>query len=780
MFTIYADGQLLYSNGLQETNTILTPTLKLEVGKAGSLDFVMLPGHYLYNVIDKLKTKVVAFMDETEIFRGRVLNWETDFYKQRTVYCEGNLAYLLDSLQPPRRTTMTVSAYLQEIVNEHNLQVGIEKQFTLGSVIITGGNTAVEFENTSFRDTRSAIDSELIGVYGGFLRTRTVGTVTYLDYIQNYGSSATQKLEFGSNILDMSQSLSSTEIFTVLLPTGDSVETTPGIPPLPVTIESVNGGSKLIEHLDGISKFGRIVHTENFSGITDPAALKAAGEAYIARVYTEPYLTYNIKALDLHLLDTDIQQFAVGHLIRIVSPPHGVDVNLTCLSISYDMENVENTELIIGPLLDIPGGPASLSSGQSLSSAVGAAMGGASGSGGRLGQAYKFYTEGDDWAKIQAKKIELIGETITLQSGSLATHGTLITQNKDAIILEAATRDTLGQTLNSALTVEAGRITAEVTRAKGKEDEISGKLTVEADKITAEVGRSIGKENELSGRITVTEGQIDLRVTKEGIITAINIAPGTVTINADKVNVPGIITAGAIAVQGDISAANARFDNLVAGNTTASRILAYSMGVNGTLTAGKFETSGIVVGSELQGTNIYGGTIYLGGVSIGPRISSLESDASYFDTNITNLWDNFLGYSPTSHNHSGVYAPVHSHPYATETAYTNLANATASALAGKLATGGKAADSDLLDGYHASSFALAHTHPYSASNHDHAGVYDVVGHGHAANRSKTVVTDIILTSSKTTVRNSTNSGTVQVIGTVGISKTTSTIGYYAD
>ena len=183
MFTIYADGQLLYSNGLQETNTILTPTLKLEVGKAGSLDFVMLPGHYLYNVIDKLKTKVVAFMDETEIFRGRVLNWETDFYKQRTVHCEGNLAYLLDSLQPPRRTTMTVSAYLQEIVNEHNLQVGIEKQFTLGSVIITGGNTAVEFENNSFRDTRSAIDSELIGVYGGFLRTRTVGTVTLFGLI---------------------------------------------------------------------------------------------------------------------------------------------------------------------------------------------------------------------------------------------------------------------------------------------------------------------------------------------------------------------------------------------------------------------------------------------------------------------------------------------------------------------------------------------------------------------------------------------------------------------
>ena len=113
---------------------------------------------------------------------------------------------------------------------------------------------------------------------------------------------------------------------------------------------------------------------------------------------------------------------------------------------------------------------------------------------------YINFTEGDDWAKIQAKKIELIGETITLQSGSLATHGTLITQNKDAIILEAATRDTLGQTLNSALTVEAGRITAEVTRAKGKEDEISGKLTVEADKITAEVGRAIGKENELSGK----------------------------------------------------------------------------------------------------------------------------------------------------------------------------------------------------------------------------------------------------------------------------------------
>ena len=418
MFKVYADGEILYSSGYQaEGVQCSTPTCSLETGKAGAVDFVMMPNHYLYSKIKKLKTKVTVYLDGILIFNGRILNWTIDFFNRANVHCEGDLAYLLDSLQPPRVTTMTVDAYFGAIIDEHNLQVADSgKGFTKGVVSSSFSSKEVKLTDTSYRDTRATIDSDLIGFNGGFLRTRTVGDITYLDYLTEYNSPTTQSLQFGMNILDLTENEDAMELYTVLLPTGDAVKSeVEGEPDLPLTIESVNDGSKFLEKIDGVAKYGRIVHTENFPGATTPETLLGAANDFFNRSYQDPGKTLTVKALDLHLLNLSLTQFLLGQTINVYSPNHEIDINECVIGIKYDLENVENTELTIGSIADVskPGLSKEGKAG-SLTDTVGEKLKGPSG--GKLGQAYKHITEGDDWLKLEAKRIDILAEYILMMA----------------------------------------------------------------------------------------------------------------------------------------------------------------------------------------------------------------------------------------------------------------------------------------------------------------------------------------------------------------------------
>lgn len=91
--------------------------------------------------------------------------------------------------------------------------------------------------------------------------------------------------------------------------------------------------------------------------------------------------------------------------------------------------------------------------------------------------------------------------------------------------------------------------------------------SLEEDPVTGDLKEVL--DNAYS-QIYASKEEINLKVSKDGIITAINIAPGLVTIDAEKLNITGIVTAGGLALDGDLSALNASFSNLVSGTTKAA------------------------------------------------------------------------------------------------------------------------------------------------------------------------------------------------------------------
>ena len=358
MFYIYANGKSIYQP-MDNTLSLFAPKLTLEMGKAGSLQFQIPPNNKYYNAPPQLTTTITVEMDDTEIFRGRVLTNNRNFNNIRTIYCEGDLAYLVDSVQKAEKYDGKAHALFRKIIAAHNARVEASKQFTVGNitvedrdVLLTGKSDDIQDAETGkfdykqiainsiadeWQNTFEFIETCLIDYTGGYLRTRRQNGVTYVDLLADYGTTTTQDIEFGKNLLDLTEEVSAEDVFTVLIPLGDEN----------LTIESVNNGSDELVDAAAVARYGRIVKTHVFDSVNEPSTLLENGRRYLASNVNVP-MTITVKAVDMHLVDPNASPIFVGDKVHVTSVPHGMLDTLTCTKIEYDIENPANNTYTFG------------------------------------------------------------------------------------------------------------------------------------------------------------------------------------------------------------------------------------------------------------------------------------------------------------------------------------------------------------------------------------------------------------------------------------------------
>lgn len=358
MFYIYANGKSIYQP-MDDTLSLFSPKLTLEMGKAGSLQFSIPPSNKYYHSLQQLTTVITAEMDDIEIFRGRVLTNTRNFNNIRTIYCEGDLAYLVDSVQKGEKYEGKVHDLFRRIIAAHNARVEAAKRFTVGKitvenrdVVIAGQSAEIEDAETGKFDYKQIainsiadewqtsfdyIESCLINYVGGYLRTRRSGNTTYIDYLKDYDSTAVQEIEFGKNMLDLTEEVSAEDVFTVLIPLGDEN----------LTIASVNNGSDELVDAAAVARYGRIVKTHVFDSVTSPSTLLENGKRYLASNVNVP-ITITVKAVDMHLVDPNTSGIFIGDKVHVNSVPHDLVGYLTCTRIEYDMENPANNTYTFG------------------------------------------------------------------------------------------------------------------------------------------------------------------------------------------------------------------------------------------------------------------------------------------------------------------------------------------------------------------------------------------------------------------------------------------------
>ena len=321
MFRIYSDGMLLYHSNLENLQ-IFNPSLELELNKTGSFDFTIRPNHPRYSLIQKLKSIITVFQDDYMLFRGRVLDDEIGFHNEKNIFCEGDFAFLLDSILRPFSFTGTVAEFIAYVLTLHNAQVDSSKQFQAGNITVEG---YITYDTKEYLTTKETLEKAVFEPYGGYFRTRFEDGVAYLDYLSEINLLSPQKIEFGKNLIDLKRIRKGADIATVVIPLGAIIKDENGNDTEDrLTIASVNGGADFIQDSDAIAQFGTIVKSVIFEDVTDAEDLKGKGQAYLADAVNQ-WETIELTAADLATMNKDITSFHLGTQVRVTSKPHNLD-----------------------------------------------------------------------------------------------------------------------------------------------------------------------------------------------------------------------------------------------------------------------------------------------------------------------------------------------------------------------------------------------------------------------------------------------------------------------
>ena len=364
MYRVYCDGLTLYNSNL-ESLKFFNPSLELELNKTGSFLFTVYPDHPQYNSIKKLRSIITVFQDDYLIFRGRVLDDEIGFYNEKHVVCEGELAFLLDSIQRPYDYSGTIEGFLNLLIDNHNAQVEEAKRFTAGNVTVTDPNDYIVRSNIDYVNTRDELQKKLIDLLGGYIVIRHEGNINYIDYLQDFTLLFPQEITFGKNLLDLKRIRKGADIATALIPLGAKLKDAEGRDmDERLTISSVNSGLDYIIDQDAVNQYGFICATNTWDDVTEAANLLTKGNAHLASLVNEPE-TIELTAADLATVDASFSSFHLGTYVKVESNPHGIDQNFLVTKLSLKLlEPGANRLTLGGAFVGISGALAGVSDAQ--------------------------------------------------------------------------------------------------------------------------------------------------------------------------------------------------------------------------------------------------------------------------------------------------------------------------------------------------------------------------------------------------------------------------------
>lgn len=368
LWKIYAGAACISNPNLYDSGVLVTDVeIDMELNAHGSMKFTVPMNNPHYKMVT-LGQIITASNGTKEVFRGRVAEVSKDFYNNLEVYCEGQLAFFCDSMLQPFAFKGSVTEFLTLIVNTHNSQVESWKQFKLGNVTVTDpdNNGVLVRSSDSALSCWEIISGRMIDALGGYLMVRKSGDAYYVDYLKELTEESGQTVKFGENLLDIEEYIEAEDVVTVLYPFGARIDqngtnenSADKYMEEPenagttlwhgnrVTVRSVNNGHMYVENATGIAKWGRIWGTNVWDDVTEPANLLTKANAWLEE-QIKATTTITLNAVDLHLVDVDIDEIWLGDHVQVTSRPHDLNTKMLCTKLHIEPWNPTGNSVTLG------------------------------------------------------------------------------------------------------------------------------------------------------------------------------------------------------------------------------------------------------------------------------------------------------------------------------------------------------------------------------------------------------------------------------------------------
>lgn len=388
------DKRLIYAPNSRNA-LVLSPKLTREVSKGGSLSFTMTRDHEQYENLQKMSTCITVEQDDKEIWRGRVLSHEADWYNRRVIYCEGALSYFNDSAITPFNYEGKLAQFLQHLIDAHNQQCGNMKmkRFELGTVTAALGDLVVHYGDRDsygvgedYGSTWDIIDKMVLKTYGGYAYcTFDAATgnnvLNYCDQAYEADRLVNQTIEYGVNLLDFTEKTDTNSLFTRVYPMGskhtveetkwkwkflwwgekytESHEERYGISGTDAAtvnkylpkwysyrLDSSDGDCGWIQNDAAAQKFGIVSALGEYDTDSDNDTF-AAGVQDLQK-NSLMVTSYTVKAVDLRDAGYDKDRLTFASYAHIISKPHSIDVIMLCTKLVEPLDQPDKKEYTFG------------------------------------------------------------------------------------------------------------------------------------------------------------------------------------------------------------------------------------------------------------------------------------------------------------------------------------------------------------------------------------------------------------------------------------------------
>lgn len=358
--TAFSDDKRILDTSLEQLK-LINPKVSQEDNKVGSFTFTIYPDHPYYNFIEKMKSIITVYEDgiKEPLFRGRVYDEKTGFYNEKQVSCEGELAFLLDSIQrpysfPAEGQSGTPAELFTQYINNHNAQVDEARQFKVGNITVTDPNDYIVRSNSDYVSTWDELNAKLIDHLGGHLWVRHEADGNYIDYLADFEVLSNQVIEFGKNLLDLEKNIKAENFATALIPLGYKLKDEQGNETGErLTIKDVNNNVDFVYNAEAVDKYGYIFTTNTWDDVTEAYNLKTKGQAYIDNI-AQFTVSIEVSAADLNGATingevANVNSFRIGRYVKVNTIPHSIqNQNFIVSKLSRELLKPENTKLVLG------------------------------------------------------------------------------------------------------------------------------------------------------------------------------------------------------------------------------------------------------------------------------------------------------------------------------------------------------------------------------------------------------------------------------------------------